>query len=638
MDLNARYAEACQHLAQGALAQAAAISRDLLALLPDVVPILLLAMMVARHEGDSAKALAFAERILQRDPANADATLQKAICLIEQGNVASGARELQRAGLILWQAGRREEAGTAWQTYVSVLDGTDADNWLLLARQLHATGLADAADATAHQAQILAPSDRAILSFRALLAEQRGDAITQRDLYQAMLDLDPQDARARLTLAMTLMNPLGDNRSAAHLMAPLADGPYGAAIAAHRIIAQGNCGLGHQRELNGLAETWAGGFDRSAPRPPMPPTDQPLRLGFCSWWLGVSPTLKLILAELVPALTRRGVEVILYAQGSTDPAVIDPLPGARWVLLGDQDDAGQAAQVRADQLHGLISMDVIAVSWRQQFYFNRPAPLVFGMVHLQASQGGAVDVQILDPVLAPPGADADYCETILRLPGSAVFLPPDPRAGPIQPPPCQANGHITFGSFGNANRICDDTLAGWVALLNRMPDSKLIVCSSYPMIDRDYQRIQAALETGGIHPGRYQLQAPNTTADLFAHYDQADIALDALAFNGGMFTAQVLWQGVPLIAQQGPRVSSRLSASVLTEIGMTDWIATSPEDWLQRMIALAQDPQSLAQHRHALRPKLAASMVMNGDRMADALLAAIKTLLPSSAIASRSLQ
>lgn len=636
MDLNARYAEACRHLAAGATAEAAAISRELLALLPDVVPILLLAMMVARTSGDGTAALAFAERILSRDPANADATLQKAICLIEHGDVSGGASELQRAGLILWQAGRREEAGTAWQTYISVMGGDEAANWLLLARQLLATGVTDAADAAAHQAQLQAPTERAILSFRAQLATQRGDAIAQRDLYQALLDLDPQDAQTRLTLAMTLMNPLGDNRSAALLMAPLADGPYGAAIAAHRIIAQGNSGLGSQRALNSLAEQWAAGFDRSALSPAFPPTDHPLRLGFCSWWLGVSPTLKLILAELVPALARRGVEIVLYAQGSTDPAVIDPLPGARWVLMGDQDDAAQAARVRADQLHGLISMDVIPVSWRQQFYFNRPAPLILGMVHLQASQGGAVDAQILDPVLAPPGAEAEYCETLIRLPGSAVFLPPDPRAGPIQPPPCLANGWVTFGSFGNANRLDDDTLAGWVALLTRLPDSRLIVCSSYTMIDRDHQRIDQALRAGGIDPGRYQLQAPNTAADLFACYDLADIALDALAFNGGMFTAQVLWQGLPLVAQLGPRVSSRLSASVLTEIGMAEWIATSPEDWLQRMVALARDPQALLHHRQALRPKLAASMVMNGDRMADALLAAIQTLLPSTAIVSGS--
>lgn len=636
MDLNARYAEACRHLAAGALAEAAIISREMLALLPDVVPILLLAMMVARSQGNSAEALALAERILSRDPANADATLQKAICLIEQGDVTGGASELRRAGLILWQAGRREEAGTAWQTFASVADGDDATNWLQLAQQLLATGVADAADAAAHQAQLLAPSNRGVLAFRVQLAEQRGDVMAVRDLRQALLDLDPQDAQNRLTLAMSLMNPLGDNRSAALLMAPLADGPYGQAIAAHRVIAQGNCGLGNQRDLNALAEQWAAGFDRSAASPPFPPADQPLRLGFCSWWLGVSPTLKLILAELVPALNRRGAEIMLYAQGSTDPAVIDPLPGATWVLMGDQDDAAQSARVRADRLHALISMDVVPISWRQQFYFNRPAPLILGMVHLQASQGGAIDAQILDPVLAPPGAEADYCETVLRLPGSAVFLPPDPRAKPVQPPPCLANGHITFGSFGNANRIDDDTLAGWVALLTRLPTARLMVCSSYAMIDRDYQRIDAALQAGGISPDRYQLQPPNTAADLFACYDLADIALDALAFNGGMFTAQILWQGVPLIAQLGPRVSSRLSASVLTEIGMTDWIASSPDDWLQRMVSLATNPQALGHYRQALRPKLAASMVMNGDRMADALLASLQTLRPSTAIDSGS--
>jgi protein O-GlcNAc transferase len=51
--------------------------------------------------------------------------------------------------------------------------------------------------------------------------------------------------------------------------------------------------------------------------------------------------------------------------------------------------------------------------------------------------------------------------------------------------------------------------------------------------------------------------------------------------------------GVAVVTLQGDRHSARVGASLLTQAGMTDWIADSIDDYVERALALAANPQCL---------------------------------------------
>jgi len=390
-----------------------------------------------------------------------------------------------------------------------------------------------------------------------------------------------------------------------------------------RALSQLHCGTGSQAEINHLFDRWGAPLYRPrTPAPPFPPTPRPLRFGFCSSWLSEGSLQTDILFGMLGPMLEQGIEVSLYPLGPDRnlsaslpyPCPVVPLDG----LSG----AAAAARVRADGLHALFTLDIVAQGNHHDFYRHRPAPLVFCMMHPLASQGGSVDGLIMDPWFAPPGVDEDFCEPILRLPGSAVFLPPSPVAPPLAPPPCLSNGVVTFGSLNRPHKIDAATAQAWAEAMHQVPGSQLYLRSKY-YDDRERERVTGLLSGAGISADRITIEGPTDLASFFASYDRIDIALDPLRFNGGITTVQALWQGVPVVTEPGDIVTSRLSASILAAIGRQDWIARDRAEWVRIVTRLAQDPPALCHWRQALRPLLASSNICDGHRMAADFIATV---------------
>jgi predicted O-linked N-acetylglucosamine transferase (SPINDLY family) len=56
---------------------------------------------------------------------------------------------------------------------------------------------------------------------------------------------------------------------------------------------------------------------------------------------------------------------------------------------------------------------------------------------------------------------------------------------------------------------------------------------------------------------------------------------------------------------------SRSAASILSVLGLSAWIATSPEDYVARAVDLGGDPVRIARSRQGLRERMRASPLMD---------------------------
>ncbi|HEY7744404.1 MAG TPA: peptide-binding protein, partial [Burkholderiales bacterium] len=72
-----------------------------------------------------------------------------------------------------------------------------------------------------------------------------------------------------------------------------------------------------------------------------------------------------------------------------------------------------------------------------------------------------------------------------------------------------------------------------------------------------------------------------------------------------------LWMGVPVVTAPGTRPSSRSTASVLSTAGLTEWIASSPEDYVRLAVECSRADGMLAGLRQSLRERLRHSPLMD---------------------------
>jgi predicted O-linked N-acetylglucosamine transferase (SPINDLY family) len=114
-------------------------------------------------------------------------------------------------------------------------------------------------------------------------------------------------------------------------------------------------------------------------------------------------------------------------------------------------------------------------------------------------------------------------------------------------------------------------------------------------------------------------------ADYLATCHRIDIALDPFPHAGATTTLDTLCMGVPVLSLRGTTPAGRLGESILTTANLADWLAQSPEEYIEKAVRFAADLPRLVTLRAALREKLAASPLMNAPRFTRHFEQALRT-------------
>ena len=94
-------------------------------------------------------------------------------------------------------------------------------------------------------------------------------------------------------------------------------------------------------------------------------------------------------------------------------------------------------------------------------------------------------------------------------------------------------------------------------------------------------------------------------------YNEIDITLDPFPYNGHTTSIDSLWMGVPVVTLSGDRAVSRGGVSLLSNLRLTEWIAATEQDYVERAVSFANDSARLVGLRQNLRDRLRRSPVMD---------------------------
>lgn len=273
-----------------------------------------------------------------------------------------------------------------------------------------------------------------------------------------------------------------------------------------------------------------------------------------------------------------------------------------------------AEQIRRDGIDILIDLSGHTADNRLMVFARKAAPVQASWLGYFDTTGmDAIDYLLADRVLIPHGDERFYAEQVVRLPNAYLcFSPPEVDLQPNSPPALES-GTVTFGCFNNNAKITKKVVACWSKLLHALPQAQLYL-KSKPFKDatvrESYMKMFAR---NGITAERLRFAGGSPRDEFLAAHHEVDIALDPFPFNGCMTTIWALWMGVPVVNLRGDHYVARMGETILSNVGLPEYVTDTPEDYVAKVIALATDLPRLAALRQGLRKRLLGSPLCDGQ-------------------------
>jgi predicted O-linked N-acetylglucosamine transferase (SPINDLY family) len=312
------------------------------------------------------------------------------------------------------------------------------------------------------------------------------------------------------------------------------------------------------------------------------------------------------------------VSVHCYADVGQGDEVTERLRGYadHWHSIVGMTDEQVAALIRSDGIDILIDLAGHTAQNRMLIFARKPAPVQVSWIGYPATTGlSAMDYKIVDGYTDPPGkTEQYYTEKLIRMPGSFLCYQPDKDSPAIETLPALTKGYITFGSFNNFAKVTPQVMDLWGDILKSVPGSRLVM-KARSLADRPTREsVMERFIAKGVGGERVELLGwePTTQSHLNT-YNRIDIALDSFPYNGTTTTCEALWMGVPVVTLSGETHASCVGVSLLTNAGLPELIARTPEEYIALAVELANDVQRVESYRRELREKMTRSALCDAE-------------------------
>jgi len=595
MDINTIIQLAVQHYQSGNFQQAEQLFKKVLEQQPNNPAILYMLGIIYVQLENYDLAVHHIKRSIQANSGNADAYLALGIAL-------------QQTGLI-------DDAMHAFEKVIQ-RNPHSAEAYFNLGNILKQKGQLD--DAIAYFYKTVEMNPDFIQAYHGLA----GVLVTQWRLdevitvCQRMLHMNPSDILAYYILGNTLMtqgkldeaevcfrraiqiNPTELKNQQALLMLT----SYHPKFSAHAILSE------HVHFAEQFAEPLR---SQISPHTNDPTLNRVLKIGY------VSPDFKnhpvsCFIESILMSHNRDYFEISCYSDVSSPDEVTNRIQkhADQWQNIVGVPDEKVAELIRKDGIDILIDLAGHTGGVNRILLFARkPAPIQISWIGYLTTTGlSTIDYRITDMYADPPGTTEQfYTEKLIRLPESFLCYSPIRNSPEIAKLPALTTGHITLGSFNNFVKVTPMIIKLWSRILKTLPNSRLIMKTGgfYDRSTRAYTMNMFIQE--GVKSERIDLLSPDPSPKHLESYNLIDMGLDTFPFNGGATTCEAMWMGVPVITLAGTAYHSRVGVSLLSNVGLPELIASTPEEYFAKAVDLARDPEKLQSLRNSLRDMMSRS-------------------------------
>lgn len=350
-----------------------------------------------------------------------------------------------------------------------------------------------------------------------------------------------------------------------------------------------------------------------------------LRVGY------VSPNFRrhcqaFFLAPLLANHDHEHFEIVCYSDVARPDEWTERLLGHadRIEVVSGVSDAALADRIADDGIDILVDLTMHMAGGRLLTFARRPAPIQVSWLAYPGTTGlSAIDYRLSDPHLDPPDGDASrYAERTLRLPDSFWCYDALASEG-VGPLPAKREGRVAFGSLNNVLKVGEPCVSLWARVLRRVAGSTITLLA--PAGDAR-ERLLGLFEAQGVDRARVEFVEYQPREAYLATYGLIDIGLDTIPYNGHTTSLDAMWMGVPVVTLVGSTVVGRAGLCQATNLGLSELVAWTPEEFVNIAAGLADDLDRLGALRAGLRGRMERSPLMDGPRFARNLEAAYRSV------------
>lgn len=265
-------------------------------------------------------------------------------------------------------------------------------------------------------------------------------------------------------------------------------------------------------------------------------------------------------------------------------------------------DFQAAKAIHADEVDILVDLKGYTHGHRLEICAHRPAPIQVAWLGFPGTTGADfLDYIVTDKILSPPEHAAHFSEKFVYMPHTYQINDCHQKIArkefSRQEFGLPQDGFV-FCSFNEPYKIETVMFSLWMNVLQQVPSSTL-------WLIRKNRAAEAHLKTEaagrGVAPERLVFADKLPKDEHLARYKLADLGLDTRLVNGHTTTSDALWAGIPVITLLGNHFASRVSASLLTAIGLPELVTRNLNEYQALAVRLASRPRELK----AVKKKLA---------------------------------
>lgn len=331
----------------------------------------------------------------------------------------------------------------------------------------------------------------------------------------------------------------------------------------------------------------------------------PLRIGYLSSDLR-EHAVGYLMTEVLGLHDRSKVEVFAYYCG---PETYDSLhanfqaTADHWVSITGLDDDAACRRIAEDGIQILVDLNGYTREARLKLVALRPAPVIVNWLGFPGTMASPYHHYIIaDDWIIPKADEMYYSERVLRLP----CYQPSSRQREVSSSQASRSeaglpeNAMVYCCFNGAHKINQFTFDRWLTILARVPGSVLWLLSSTEATD---DRLRTYAGKHGIAPERIVFAQRLANPAHLARYALADLFLDTTPYGAHTTASDALWMGQPVLTMSGRSFASRVCGSLVRAAGIPEMVSTSAEEFVERGVALGNDPTSLAPLRETLRAR-----------------------------------